>query len=93
MFVKRKNVGFSKEMLSKFCQDPCSCFGYRLSYNHPNEVILICKEQYKIGIQMYRRDQKKIVALRLPNMGLKVSLGSSRVILCFGYCYNVFAIS
>ena len=44
VFVKRENVGFSKEMLSKFCQDPCSCFGYRLSYNHPNEVILIGKE-------------------------------------------------
>ena len=43
VFVKRKNVGFSKEMLSKFCQDPCSCFGYRLSYNHPNEVIPIGK--------------------------------------------------
>ena len=28
---------------------------------------------------MYRRDQEKIVALRLLNMGLKVSSGSSRV--------------
>ena len=44
VFVKRENVGFSKEMLSKFCQNPWSCFGYRLSYNHPNEVILIGKE-------------------------------------------------
>ena len=43
VFVKRENVGFSKEMLLKFCQDPCSCFGYRLSYNHPNEVIPIDK--------------------------------------------------
>ena len=33
---KGKNVRFSKEMLSNFCQNPCSCFGYRLSYNHPN---------------------------------------------------------
>ena len=41
---KKENVRFSKEMLSKFCQNPCSCFGYRLSYNHPNEVILIGKE-------------------------------------------------
>ena len=41
--VKRENVGFSNEMLSNFCQDPCFCFGYRLSYNHPNEVILIGK--------------------------------------------------
>ena len=63
-------------MLSKICQNPCSCFGYRLSYNHPNEVILIVKEPYEIGLQMYRRDQKKIVALRLLNMGLKVSSGS-----------------
>ena len=30
---------------------------------------------------MYKRDQEKIVALRLPNMGLKVSSGSS------GVCY------
>ena len=44
VFVKKKNVGFSKEMLSKFCQDPCSCFRYRLSYNQPNEVIPIGKE-------------------------------------------------
>ena len=44
VFVKRENVGFPKELLSKFCQDPCSCFGYRLSYNNPNEVILIVKE-------------------------------------------------
>ena len=28
---------------------------------------------------MYRRDYEQIVALRLPNMGLKVSSGSSRV--------------
>ena len=41
---KKENVRFSKEMLSKNCQNPCSCFGYRLSYNHPNEVILIGKE-------------------------------------------------
>ena len=44
VFVKRENVEFSKEMLSKFCQDPCFCFGYRLSYNNQNEVILIRKE-------------------------------------------------
>ena len=44
VFVKRENIGFSKEMLSKFCQDPCSCFGYRLSYNHTNEVVPIVKE-------------------------------------------------
>ena len=43
-FVKKENVRFSKEMLSKFCQDPCSCFDYILSYNHPNEVISIGKE-------------------------------------------------
>ena len=66
-------------MLSKFCQNPCSCFGYRLSYNHSNEVILIGKEPYEIGLQMYRRDQEKIVAIRIQNMGLKVSSGSSRV--------------
>ena len=68
MFIKG-NVGFSKEMLSKFCQNPCSCFGYRLNYNHSNEVILIGKEPQKIELQIYRRDQEQ----RLPNMGLKVS--------------------
>ena len=35
----------------------------------------------------------KIVALRLPNTGLKVSSGSSLVMLCFGYYYSVLAIS
>ena len=42
---------------------------------------------------MYGRDQEQIVALRLPNTGLKVSSGSSLVMLCFGYCYSVLAIS
>ena len=41
---KKRNVGFSKEMLSKIYQNYCSCFGYRLSYNQPNEVIPIVKE-------------------------------------------------
>ena len=88
-----ENVGFSKETLSKFCQDPCSCFGYKLSYNHPNEVILIFKEPKEIFLQIYRRDQEQIVALRLPNTGLNVSLGSLWVMLCFGYCYSILAIS
>ena len=44
MVVKKENVGFSKEMLSKFCKNPYSCFGSRLSYNHLNEVITIGKE-------------------------------------------------
>ena len=62
-------------MLSKICQNPYSCFGYRLIYNHQNEVIQIGKEPYEIGLQMYRRDQEKIVALRLLNMGLKGEFG------------------
>ena len=33
---------------------------------------------------MYRRHHEQIVALRLPNMGLKVNLGSSRVCLVLG---------
>ena len=41
---------------------------------------------------MYGMDQEKIVALRLPNTGLKVNSGSSRVMLYFGYCYSVLAI-
>ena len=41
---KKENVRFSKEMLSKICQNPCSCFFYKFSYNHPNEVIPSHKE-------------------------------------------------
>ena len=33
---------------------------------------------------MYRRDQEKILAQRFPNMGLKVSSGSSRVCFVLG---------
>ena len=44
VFVKMENVEFSKEMLSKFCKNPCFCFGYILSYNQPNKVIPIGKE-------------------------------------------------
>ena len=33
---------------------------------------------------MYRRDQEQIVALKLPNMGLKVSLSSSLVCSVLG---------
>ena len=33
---------------------------------------------------MYRRDQEPIIALRLSNMGLKVSSGSSRVCSVLG---------
>ena len=42
---------------------------------------------------MYRREHEQIVALRLPNTGVNVSSGSSRVMLYFGYCYSVLAIS
>ena len=93
MVVKKENVGFSKEMLSKFCKNPCSCFGYRLRYNQPNEVFQIVKEPYEIGIQMYRRDQDQIVTLKLQNMDLKVSSCSSQRMLCFGYYYSVLAIT
>ena len=40
VFVKREMFGFQR----KSCQNPYSCFGYRLSYNQPNEVIPIGKE-------------------------------------------------
>ena len=33
---------------------------------------------------MYRKDLEQIVVLRLPNMGLKVSSGSSRVCSILG---------
>ena len=41
---KKGSVWFSNEMLSKHFQNSYSCFGYRFSYNHPNEVITIVKE-------------------------------------------------
>ena len=37
-------------MLSKICQNPCSCFGYRLSFNHSNDVIPIDKKPYRYGL-------------------------------------------
>ena len=80
-------------MLSNFCKNSCFCFGYRLSYNHPNEVISIGKEPQDIGVKIYRRDQEKIVSLRLPNTDLNVSSCSSPVMLFFGYCYSVLSIS
>ena len=61
---KKETVGFSKEMLSKICKNPCSCFGYRLSYNHPNEVIPIGKEPKEIGLKMYRMKQEQICKTR-----------------------------
>ena len=42
---------------------------------------------------MYGREQEQIIVLRLPNKGLKVISGSSLIMLCFGYCYSVLAIS
>ena len=40
---KKGNVWFSNEMRLKICQNPCSCFSYRLSYNKANKVIKIGK--------------------------------------------------
>ena len=42
---------------------------------------------------MYRNDEEKILALRIPNMDGKVSSCSSLIILYFGFCCNVLAIS
>ena len=41
---KNRNARCAKELLSKICQNPFSSFCYKLSYNHPNVVILIGKE-------------------------------------------------
>ena len=65
---KKENVRFLKEILSKFGKTTVFFFGYRLSYNHPNELIPIGKEPSEIGLQIYRRNQEKIVALRLPRL-------------------------
>ena len=90
---KKKMLGFQRKCCQNFVKNPCYCFGCRLSYNHPHEVIIIGPEPYEIVIQIYRRDQEHIVALKLPNTGLNVSSGSSLVMIRFGYCYSVLAIS
>ena len=41
--VKKENVGFLEGICQNFCKNPCSCFGYRLSYTHPNQLIPIVK--------------------------------------------------
>ena len=61
-------MGFERKCCQIFCKNLCSCFGYRLSYNSPNEVITIVKEPYEIGLQIYIRYKEQIVSLRLPNM-------------------------
>ena len=43
VFVKKEMFGFQRKCYKKICQNPCSCFGYRLSYNKTNEGILIGK--------------------------------------------------
>ena len=43
-FLYKRNGEVSKELLSNVFQKSCSCIFYRLSYNHPNGVILIFKE-------------------------------------------------
>ena len=35
-FLYKGNDEVSKELLSKNFQNPCFCFGYKLSYSHPN---------------------------------------------------------
>ena len=35
-FLYKGNDEVSKKLLSKSFQDPCFCFGYKLSYNLPN---------------------------------------------------------
>ena len=35
-FLYKGNDEVSKELLSKKFQNPCFCFGYKLSYNHSN---------------------------------------------------------
>ena len=55
-FLYKGNGEVSKKLLSNLFQKPCYCFGYRLSYNNPNGVILIGKEPYEQEIKMYRRN-------------------------------------
>ena len=44
MFVKKEMLGFQRNCCQKFVKIPVLFFYYRLSYNHPNKVILIVKE-------------------------------------------------
>ena len=41
---EKENVGFFKGIAVKNFVKPLFCFGYRLSYNHPNQLIPIVKE-------------------------------------------------
>ena len=75
VFGKRENVGFSKKMLLKFCQDPCSCFSYRLSYNHPNEVILIGKKTISDRSTNLCKGLGANCSFKAPKYGLKGELG------------------
>ena len=69
------NGEVSKELMLIFFLKTLFFFGYTLSYSDQNGGIPIVKEPYKLELQNYRMDQGQIVALRLPNMGLKVSFG------------------
>ena len=41
---KGKMLSFQRKCCQNFVKHPCSCFGYKLSYNNSNEVIPIGKE-------------------------------------------------
>ena len=69
------NGEVSKELMLIFFLKTLFFFCYTLSYSDQNGGIPIVKEPYKLELQNYRMDQGQIVALRLPNMGLKVSFG------------------
>ena len=42
-FCVREMMKFQRSCCKNF-QNPCFCSGYKLSYNHPNLVILLGKE-------------------------------------------------
>ena len=57
---KKGNVWFSKEMLSTIYQNPCSYFGYRLSYNQPNEVLPIGKNHKRLRYKCIEGTRSKL---------------------------------
>ena len=43
-FCIKEMMKFQRSCCQKKFQNSCFCFGYKLSFNHPNGVILIGKE-------------------------------------------------
>ena len=58
-------------MLSKICQNLCSCFSNRLSYNQPNEVITIGKKIIRNRATNVYKGLGANCSTKAPENGLK----------------------